>query len=72
MYRVRWDRLFAVLTLLALPLLWHWLKKHISIGNLSDWPVLDGICQSVEVKGLILLAILLAGLLILIKVLLKD
>lgn len=72
MYRIRWDRILAVIALICLPLMLHWLGKNISIGGLADVPMLNIICQSDENRGLTLLGILLAGALAILKVLLRT
>lgn len=60
MYRIHWEKLFAVLFLLFLPVILTWLNRHISIGNFAQIPVLGLACEYTEAKALILWAILLA------------
>ncbi len=67
MYRVRWDRIVAVLVILLFPILLRWLSRHICVGPFKSMPVIGAISDNPELKALLLLAILLVSMLAIIK-----
>jgi hypothetical protein len=71
MNRVKWDRVIAVLLLLFAPFIIRFLRRTFNFGNLSDLPLGAEIAYS-EVKGLILLRIILVSVLFVIKIMKND
>lgn len=72
MYRIHWDRVLIFVALVSLPLVLHWLSTNVSIGGFADVPVLGQACQEPEVKGLLLLGIILVGVYLFIRTLLRG
>ena len=73
MYRMRWDRILVILTLLMLPLIFSWLGRNLSIGGFGNLPLIGSVAsQYWEVKALILLGIVLLGIVLLVKTLLRG
>jgi len=67
-HQVRWDRLLAVLAILAFPLVYSWLRRHVEIGPFSH-SMFAPVASSAEIKGLVLLAVILLGVVLLLKAL---
>jgi hypothetical protein len=73
MYRIRWDHILVFLVLVSTPLVLHWLRSNVNAGDFGAVPVLGEICATnPEAKSLILLAILLAGVYLFVKTLLRG
>ena len=72
MYQIRWDRVLAVVILLALPLLWHWLKSNVALGSFCEVPILGALALDPSTKGLLLLAVILLAAIAVFKTLMKG
>jgi len=70
MYRVRFDRILAIVGLLLLPIVLRWLGNNLNIGGFYNVPILGSACHNPEIKALVLLGILLIGLVLILKVIL--
>ena len=71
MYRVKWDRIIGFSLLIFAPFIIRFLRRTFDFGNFSDVPFGAEIVYS-EVKGLILLGIILVAILIVIKIMRND
>lgn len=67
--QIRWDRVLAVLAILSFPLVYSWLKRHIEIGRFNDYPLFAPIAANTEIRALVLLAVILSGVILLLKAL---
>lgn len=68
MYQIRWDRLLGVLAILVFPLAYSYLSRHVEIGKFSD-SLFAPFVNNPEIKGLVLLAVILLGVVLLLKAL---
>jgi hypothetical protein len=67
--QIRWDRVLAVLAILSFPLVLSWLRHHIVIGRFNDYTLFASVANNTELKGILLLAVLLTGFVLLLKAL---
>ena len=72
MNRIRWDRVMAVVILLALPLLWHWLRSNVALGSFCEVPILGALALDPSTKGLLLLSVVLLAAIAVFKTLMKG
>ena len=72
MYQIRWDRVMAVVILLALPLLWHWLRSNVALGSFCEVPILGALALDPSTKGLLLLSVILLAAIAVFKTLMKG
>lgn len=69
MYKLRLDRIAAVILIILAPFILRFLKKSFSFGSFSDLPFGYSVASDPELKGLILLGMILIAMLLIVKIL---
>jgi len=62
----------AVVILLALPLLWRWLRSNVALGSFCEVPILGALALDPSTKGLLLLSVVLLTAIAVFKTLMKG
>lgn len=67
MVQIKWSRILALALLLISPLVYGYLKRHISLGDFCSLPIVGVAAFNPELKGLMLLGIILISIVLVIK-----